>query len=265
MVLVLVAVTFIAVVAMLFVPRIPQPLSYHAFVDDRTIWGIPNAWNVLSNLPFVLVGSLGLWCTRRNMPGELPELRTLYRGFFAGVLLTGFGSGYYHLDPSNGTLVWDRLPMTIAFMAFFCCVVGEHVSLSASRRLIWILLPIGIASVLYWHVSELRGSGDLRPYALVQFLPMLLIPLMLWLFPSRLSGVGYLWAAIGGYALSKLAEALDQQLFDWLGGSLSGHSIKHLLAAGGTLLVYLALRGRRPVADTRPTGSHPLPRHPDSF
>ena len=113
--------TLLAIVVVFFIPPIPQDPAYHDFVDQRTLHGVPNFWNVASNLPFVIAGLLGLLVLlgRKPLPGGLPELKWAYVVFFAGVLLTGFGSAYYHLDPTNESLVWDRLPMTLAFMAFF--------------------------------------------------------------------------------------------------------------------------------------------------
>jgi hypothetical protein len=238
----------LAVTAVAFVPPIPQDPAYHLFVDQRTLYGVPNFWNVVSNLPFVIVGVLGLLLLMRQEPvtGGLPELWPAYRIFFMGVLLTGFGSAYYHLDPYNETLVWDRLPMTLAFMAFFSIIVGEYLSPGLGRALLWPLVIVGVLSIVYWHITESAGRGDLRPYALVQFLPMALIPMILLMFRPRLTGSGFLWAMIACYVVSKITEHYDAELFSAL-GQISGHSIKHIAAAIGTLFIYLALRQRRPV------------------
>src|SRR5262249_40874216 len=93
---------------MLFVPVIPQSQAYHQFADQRTLLGIPNFWNVVSNLPFIAVGAVGLWGYR-----DKPAIIVI----FAGIFLTGFGSAYYHWNPNDGTLFWDRLPMALAFSA----------------------------------------------------------------------------------------------------------------------------------------------------
>ena len=241
--------TLLAIVVVFFIPPIPQDPAYHDFVDQRTLHGVPNFWNVASNLPFVIAGLLGLLVLlgRKPLPGGLPELKWAYVVFFAGVLLTGFGSAYYHLDPTNESLVWDRLPMTLAFMAFFSIIVGEYLSPGAGRALLWPLLLVGVLSIVYWHMTERAGDGDLRPYGLVQFLPMVLIPMILLMFRSRLNGSVFLWANIAAYALSKITEYYDAEIYAAI-GVLSGHSIKHILAAVGTLFIYLALRRRRLVA-----------------
>jgi len=226
-------------------PPIPQDLAYHVFADARTLLGIPNFMNVASSLGFAGAGAAGMLVVRRHVPGGLPGLGRVYRVFFLGLLLVGAGSACYHLQPSNMTLVWDRLPMSLSFMAFFCAMVGERISVAAGRRLFVPLLVTGLLAVVYWHLTEQRGSGDLRPYVLVQFLPLLLVPVML-LFRSPLNGSAWLWAMLLAYAASKAAEMGDAAVLE-LTGVLSGHTLKHLLAALGGLLFLGALLMRRPV------------------
>lgn len=100
----------------LFVPPIAQDQAYHSFADSRSVWSIANFWNVVSNLPFAMVGLLGLGKLRGAVD----------RVLFTGVLLTFFGSAYYHLAPSDARLVWDRLPMTLVFMALLACVLSAE-------------------------------------------------------------------------------------------------------------------------------------------
>lgn len=233
---------------LLFVPAIPQDPSYHQFADQRSHLGIPNFVNVVSNLPFVLVGLAGFRdCMSRSPPGMLPELRSAYLTFFAGIALIGPGSAYYHLAPSNTLLLWDRLPMTIAFMAFFALIIGEYVSAKAGRVGLWPLVIAGAASVVYWAATESRGYGDLRPYGLIQFLPLVLIPLILIWFPATFEGSRYIWGLLLAYLAAKLAEWLDAAVFELL-EPLSGHSLKHLLAGLGTYSMLLAIRRRQPVS-----------------
>lgn len=238
---------FILVIAAVFLlPPISQNQSYHSFADRRELLGIPNFWNVVSNIPFLIVGVLGVLALSRSNPSEgyLPKLRSLYVTFFVGVFLAGLGSIFYHLNPSNETLLWDRLPLAISLMAFLSIIVGEHIEPRIAHRLLWPLVFIGLLSVLYWYVSDLQGYGDLRPYILVQFMPMLAIPLILLLFPSRLSKVVYLWFVIALYALAKVVEMLDRRIFEIL-GAVGGHPLKHIIASAGVYTFYLALKRRR--------------------
>lgn len=225
---------------------IPQDPAYHRFADQRTLLGIPNALDVLSNLPFLLVGVCGLRQLLTGPPGIDTELRPCGLIFFVGVGLTAFGSGYYHFVPDNASLVWDRLPMTLAFMSLVSLVVGEHVSLRLGRSLLWPLLATGVASVIWWASTESAGAGDLRPYALVQFLPLLLLPLIMLLYRPRWTKSGFLWLVGGCYLLAKLLEFMDGPVFALVG--LSGHTLKHLAAAVGAwcLLHMLRVRERHP-------------------
>ncbi len=241
---ILLAIIVVAIIIVFSLDPIAQEPAYHHFADRRRVINIANFYNVLSSLPFVIVGIMGMrLVVLDQVTGGLAELRAVYLTFFAGVFLTGFGSAYYHLQPDNQTLLWDRLPMTVAFMALLCAIIGEYISTQLARKLCVPLLILGMASVVYWQVTELNGHGDLRAYVLVQFLPVLLIPLILCMFASRLNGDKYIWILIGAYAASKLLELLDNPLYSAF-GLLSGHSLKHLAAAFGTLIFYWALQRR---------------------
>jgi len=245
----LIAISIAALLAVMLVHPIKQDPKYHAFADRRMLLGIPNFWNVITNLPFLVIGVSGLLGLRAGtLQGGLPSAQSIYRVFFLGLTFVAFGSGYYHWAPSNFSLVWDRLPMTLVFMAFFCAILAEYVSVPAGRRLLLPLLLAGLASVMYWYLGERHGDGDLRWYALVQFLPMLLLPLILIMYQPSLTPAAYIWAVLGAYALSKFAEDWDASILSWSGGLISGHSIKHLLAGLGSFEFLLALRRHRPVS-----------------
>jgi hypothetical protein len=214
-------------------PRRPQPPDYFDFVDVRQLVGIPNALNVLSNAAFLVVGLAGL----AALLGERVRFRDQRERapwvvFFAGVVLTSVGSSWFHLAPSLSSLVWDRLPMTVGFMGLLSALVTERVDAAWGHRLLWPLVGVGLSSVLYWSLTERAGVGDLRPYILVQFYPLVALPLLLLLFPSRYSGSLTYVAALAAYLLAKLAEVLDGEVYG-LGGVVSGHTAKHLLAAAG--------------------------------
>lgn len=229
-------VAFAAIVGTLLVPRFPQDASYHRFADTRTIAGIPNFWNVISNVPFALVGVYGLALTPRL------ESRSLWPGYIAfcvAVIGVCFGSAYYHYAPSTPALVWDRLPMSIAFMAVLALILGDRVNPALYRTLLGPLLIIGAATVFYWSWTESHGVGDLRPYALVQFLPFLLIALMLWLYPGSRESAAWLWWSFLMYFLAKVAEHFDAAVYRAVG--IGGHAIKHLLSAVAVLFALCAL------------------------
>jgi hypothetical protein len=227
--LLLVLVSAAAVLAVMFHAPIPQDPAYHLFADSRPFAGLPNFWDVASNLPFLIVGLFGLSRTRRLAE---PGCAGAYAALCAGVLLVSLGSAYYHLSPSNPTLLWDRLPMTVAFMALFSMLLEERAG--AAGTLVP-LVAVGVASAVYWAETD-----DLRPYLLVQFLPLLLMPLILALYPRKYLRTRSLSAALVLYVAAKVFETIDRPVFAAL-AVVSGHTIKHLLAGGATLCIILAV------------------------
>jgi hypothetical protein len=234
---ILALVSVAALTALLLQGPIAQDPAYHSFADTRAVAGIGNFYNVLSNLPFLLFGLYGL---SRISDLAQPASRNAYVALCIGVLLVGFGSSWYHLGPSNQSLLWDRLPMTIAFMALFSMLLDERDVLGRGTPTLWPLLIAGIGSVAYWRWSEWQGAGDLRPYVLVQFLPILLIPLILLLFPAKYLSGRWLIMALALYFAAKLLEYFDRPIFQAL-GFVSGHSLKHLVAGIAVLCIILAV------------------------
>jgi hypothetical protein len=237
----------IAVLAgVLFLPPVHQDPSYHSFADRREILGVPNFWNVVSNIPFLIAGLLGILLVQDKGTSSrsflVPAERWAFLILFMGVGLTAFGSAYYHLDPNNDGLVWDRLPMAVSFMAFFASMITERIRVEAGFWLLGPLVLLGVGSVVNW-----RMTCDLRLYAVVQFYPLVIIPVMLCLCPSRYTGTGYVWGALGCYVLAKVLElhAVDHGIFA-LGQVVSGHTLKHLAAATGAFCIYGYIRQRRP-------------------
>ena len=229
-------VSLAAVVAVFFVPRIPQDPAYHQFVDGEMLLGVPNFWNVVSNIGYLVVGAYGLAQVSRL---QSPVLRPAYLAFCVAVTLVAFGSSWYHFAPTTDSLVWDRLPMAAGFMALLSLVLGERVSWPLSRRLLWPLVIIGVATVLYWAWTEKQGAGDLRPYGLVQFLPVVLMPLLLLLFPVNERSAKWLWWTFTAYVVAKLAEQFDGPIYQAVG--LSGHSIKHFVSSVAVLFAVFAM------------------------
>ena len=231
---------------LVLLPPIPQDQSYHQFADQRTIFGIPNFWNVVSNLPFLAVGAAGL---RRFRDDPATVV------FFLGVFLTGIGSSYYHWDPNDGTLFWDRLPMTLSFAALLALVVEERVNARAGAILLWPALAIGLFSLLLW-----RWTDDLRLYFWVQFFPGLAVLLLFLLYQPKYTGTHY-WIVAGVfYALAKLFEFTDGAIYS-IGNLLSGHTLKHLAAAAACFAILRYFQTRRLITwpSARPVGL-PLPK-----
>ena len=236
--------------AVFLLPRIPQPQWYHEFADQRPLAGVPNAADVLSNLAFALAGAAGLAALARDkakLRGKAKPSgeRWSYATFFAGLGLTALGSGYYHLAPDNARLLWDRLPMTVAFGGLTAAMISERIDDKLGARLLPLLVAAGAGSVIYWRVSEAAGRGDLRPYLVMHGVPALAIPLLALCFPPRYTEGRYLAWTIALYGAAKLTEVFDKQFYSALG--ISGHTLKHLLAAGAGLAIARMLARRQPI------------------
>ena len=226
--------------ASFFVPPIAQDAAYHAFADQRTILGIANFWNVVSNAAFLTVAVAGVRALRSRAAFEQPWERTAFVTLIAGTVLVAFGSAYYHAAPDSATLFWDRLPMTIVFMSLFATTVGERIDAELGRRSLLPLLAIGLASVVDWRIT-----GDLKSYAAVQFYPMIAILALVMFRESRYTDGARLYAVIAFYAAAKLLELFDRHI-----GSVfatGGHPWKHLASAAalGCYVDYVARRRLR--------------------
>jgi hypothetical protein len=211
-----------------------QNENYHKFADCRHMMGVPYAFDVLSNLPFLFVGIIGLYFLLKNKE-NFKETFYMYLVFFVFVFLVGIGSGYYHLAPDSKTLVWDRLPMSVAFMAMFTFVLSEYIDVTIAKKLFLPLLVCGVGSVVYW-----AYFNDLRPYAIVQFFPLIILPVILWKYKNEYSK--WLWWALAFYVLAKVFETYDKQIFNLTGEMASGHSIKHVSSAVATLMIFFKIR-----------------------
>jgi hypothetical protein len=231
----------------------PQIQSYYDFADQRPMLGVPHALNVLSNLPFIVVGLLGIMFlggqrSRRAGVFLQPMERRPYWVYFIGLVLTGIGSAYFHANPTNATLTWDRAALAITFMALFTAILAERVHVTCAR---WALAPLvlfGVGSVFYWDYTERIGAGDLRFYFIVQFFPLFIVPVLLCFYPPRYTKGGDLLASLLCYGLAKALEILDRAVYTGA-GFVSGHSLKHVVAGLAAAFILLMLMRRQP----RPT------------
>lgn len=236
----------VLVVVALVAPGIQQPAGYHSFVDRRAEWGIPNALNVLSNLPFAIGGVWGLLALRRGAqraPGRplLPVERTMALMFFAGLMLTSLCSSWYHWLPNNAGLALDRLGMAVAFAGLLGLAAADRIGERAGQAVGWAVLVLGPAAV---GVSAV--TGNVLPWALVQFGGVAVVVVLMFFKPvPGALGVSIGWT-IALYGLAKVAELFDAQIYALTEGVLSGHSLKHLVASLAAWPVLVAvLRARQ--------------------
>ncbi|RAL44950.1 hypothetical protein DM860_003709 [Cuscuta australis] len=228
---------------MLITPRIPQPQKYHDYADKRRrFFGIPYTLNVISNFPFLAIGLAGLaLCYYKGSYFKIC-LRGEALGwacFYVGIAGVTFGSSYYHLNPNDATLVWDRVPMAVAMAGILTIFVIERVD---EKKGVLSLIPFllcGVGSVFYW-----RYTGDLRPYAAVETIPAIVVVLMAILIPPKYTHSTYwLWAA-GCFQMARIHEIADRPTYFLTGYTVSGHTLKHaFIAVLATILtLMLALR-----------------------
>ncbi|WP_064609206.1 ceramidase domain-containing protein [Photobacterium sp. J15] len=235
----------LTLLAVFFSP-IHQSRNFYDYADQRTILSIPNFWNVITNLPFALVGIIALKNVKKPETLTLePTMRNAYLTMFWGLIAVCIGSGYYHLVPDAFSLMIDRIALSIVFMALYCIVLAEYISLSLGKRLLLPLIVYSTLSVVYWYITDITtGRGDMSAYVLVQVIPIIHLPVIIALFKAKFShGRCYVFALVS-YVISKWAESNDELLYELTNG-FSGHSFKHLFAALGGYFVYWGLKKRQ--------------------
>lgn len=233
---------------------IMQPAHYHAFADQRLLWGIPHGADVLSNAGFILVGLWGLvalWFHRRD--AALAPGWPGYALFLVALVLTGLGSSFYHLSPDDFRLQWDRLPIALACAGLLVAVRAETHLGSDSIAWLILLAAAAILSVAWWAATDAYGVGDLRPYLLLQAAPLVLIPLWQGIHGAPAKDRRAFGLAILLYIAAKLAEIHDHDLLDLLGEMVSGHTIKHLLATLAAAVLVRRLIQRMGSNQARPS------------
>lgn len=251
------AATLLLLLALL-APEITGPGAASAqFADTRKLASLPNALDVLSNLPFLVLGLLGLHrlhslehaheqgnegtaagFAHDELPVNALDCAWL---FFAGLVLVAAGSAFYHLQPDDVLrLAGDRAAMAVAFAGVIGLAVCERVSQRAGWPAACIALAAGLLAVAVFH-----ETGNVTPWAVVQFGGIALVLVMALLRPLRAGArsmqlkLGWIIAA---YALAKLFEIADVAVFEATQQLISGHSLKHLVAALAAIPVLRAVR-----------------------
>lgn len=226
----------------IFAGPISQPEAYHNFADQRTVFWVVNGWDVFSNILFAVAGIWGLYLllTPKKVHFINERSRVMWLFVAIGLILTAIGSSYYHLNPNNSTLVWDRLPMTIIFMSYVAALIGERINMRLGLLLWPLLLIFGLYSVLQWHATD-----DLRLYLSVQLFTILTTGILL-LTPSPYDRRWDIGIVVLLFGLARLFEIYDHQILEISKNSISGHTLKHLAAGmAGIWLMYMLTKRRR--------------------
>ena len=221
----------IALLATWLGPFVAQHAHYHAFADQRAAWGLPHAMDVLSNLPFAIAGVWGLLTLQRSagVPDAQPQLamhRPLSALFFVGLIITSMCSSFYHWQPDAAGLAIDRMGMVVAFAGLLGLAGADRVSTRAGTWIAFAVMALGPLAVVSW-----MNTGNLLAWAILQGGGMVLILLLAFCKPVAGAWGIPLGAVIAAYALAKGFELGDHAVFEWTQGLVSGHSLKHMVAA----------------------------------
>jgi len=234
------AAVLLTLVAWALMPAMAQDPSYHRFADQRQWLGVPHAADLLSNFAFALVGVVGM--VRLASPRRQrfsPPTEAGLRCIALGLVCTAMGSAWYHRDPTDSTLFWDRLPMTLVFAGVLGAAIAQRVGHKAGRASLALLVALGIASVVYW-----KMTGDLSPYLTLQYGGIGALSFLLLLTRRGDDPIPWAWV-LAWYVLAKAAEIADQAIWDATRGVIAGHMLKHLLAAAAAAAALWPLRARR--------------------
>lgn len=244
----------LALVIAVFVHRMPQPVAYHFFADQRACLGIPNFFNVASNLAFALTGALALawmYAQRAALRARFidPREAWLWVALYVSTFFVTFGSAYYHLAPDNPRLLWDRLPMALTAPAFVAIVCADRFGLRAAAWTGGVLAIASAASLVYWRSTMAPGPDNVWPYFVMLYGSLLCAVIVMLVFRSRYTHAHAAWASVLIYGIAMaFDDTLDETLYAY-GQAVSGHSLKHMLAAIALLwLAWGSLRVRRPLA-----------------
>ena len=221
-------------------PALMQPAHFHDFADQRAWFLVPHAMDVLSNLPFAAWGVAGLWVLARAVRLRAIDSVSAWLAalFFAGLMATAGVSAFYHWQPDDFGLVWDRAGMVLAFAGLLGLAAVQGVSPRAGIALAAAVLVLGLAAVQVW-----AASGNLLPWVVMQLGGMGLIVGWARLRPVQPApGLNIRWMlVIAFYALAKVLELGDHQVFELTGQLISGHSLKHVVASCAAWPLVLAV------------------------
>lgn len=225
-----------------------QAASYHHFADQRALGFIPHAADVLSNVVILAAGLACLGWAKRNayrhdpQPPKFPGM--VVAGF--GLVLTAIGSAYYHWAPSDATLVWDRLPMTIVFAGILAMLWTSNTGQRVGWVPLLIMVAVSLGTIAYW-----LALNSLWPYAILQFGGLMFI-VGLTLTRKVDSVLGWTMVIVF-YGLAKIFESLDWQVWELTHHVIAGHALKHVSSGlAGAALILVANAAPRFAVGTVP-------------
>lgn len=230
----------ILLILAIFLPSIQQDQNYHNFADQRALFGVNNAFDTLSNLAFIIVGILGLFNFYNNKFIKISNsFSVILNLFFISIILTGLGSGYYHLSPNDFTLVFDRLALTLVFTFILAMLANVRISERSGFHTLAELIILAPLTVLIWNYN-----GNLTPYAVLQFGGIIIIVLTLLLTKAQKQSPCFA-SLIILYGFAKVTEFYDVEIFKLSQNLISGHTLKHLIGAIAVLIFISPLKVKK--------------------
>jgi len=224
--IVLAALVVATVVAIAF--PVTRTSAFHVYSDQRELFGIPHAGDVLSNLAFLAVGLSAM--RRAVTPSQ--------QAAASAVNLIAMGSAMYHFAPADITLAldWMGIGFTLGFVG--AAVLGDRLGAAAEQRTLFLTPVLTLATIITWLVTGGTHGGTMTPYVAWQALGIAVPPLVALIAPGKIPRVPLL-GAVALFALARLCAAHDARLLDAIG--VSGHSLKHVAAAGAAALALYAI------------------------
>jgi len=212
----------------LYFGRYQQEQNYHQFADNRVFFGIPNGLDVMSNLAIVFPGIAGIAFVHERQKNKYEwadkfEPTILYCMFF-GMVLTFFGSVWFHLEPSNSTLVWDRLGMVIIMACYCSLIIFDRFDSNLAKKVHFPLILIGFSSVFIWQYFD-----DLRFYFAFKVQLFILVFILLKYGEESYNRSKDYILSLALFGLATIFEFNDGVVFDAL-IIISGHTLKHIVA-----------------------------------
>jgi hypothetical protein len=224
-------IAIVAIVVVALTQTITRGPEFHHYADARTLFGIPHAGDVLSNLAFIVAA---VWAGRDRW-----NIVRYGWPVCLGVFAIGIGSGTYHVAPSDTLLALDWAPIVVTLGLLSAAVIQDRGGPGRAALVVAPLLAIG--SVVWWIATGGTHGGNMAPYVAVQATGIVL-PLVIALVAPGNVRTHWLFIGVVGFALARICASRDRELLDWVG--VSGHSLKHIAAACAAACALRALMRR---------------------
>lgn len=206
---------------------VPLVAATHAYADERSAFGLANAWNVLANVPLLAAALYGLRVESRS-PAPL-WLRRSRQAFHACVGFGAVAAAIYHLAPGHALYLVTQAAMAAGFLMLTGAMLGERVHPGFASPLM--LGAAALSPIVAAGAAVLVGSPgptDLRPLLLLQIVPVLVVPAGALTLPGSQTRAADWIVLLVIYTLAQACHLADATILAGTGSVLSGHTLMHL-------------------------------------